>query len=92
MNGKFQQFQSMYQAVIKRVDEGILNHQNGIADDLSSTMLLKVREELIKMKECLDINIFEPSYARYVSDWSDERGLIRLLCDLDYCYSRLKRH
>ena len=77
-------------AAIDRVDLAILNHQQNKPEDLSISLLLKVREELIQMKNALSPSLFRPSYGRFVLDWPDEHGLVRDLSDVGYQYERLK--
>lgn len=78
------------QAAIDRVDLAILNHDQNRPEDLSIPLLGKVREELIQMNTALSPSVFRPSYGRFVLDWPDERGLVRLLSDVGHQYERLK--
>jgi hypothetical protein len=77
--------------VIKRVDDAIRRHESGHKEDLSIPMLLTVRDEILKMLSILSPAIYKPTYPRFILDWPDETGLIRILVDLAYDYERAGR-
>lgn len=74
------------------VEAAIKAHSVG-ADDapLSVTMLTRVRSELEKMREQMSSRDYSPTYPRFVMDWPDESGLVKLLIDVAYEYGRSKR-
>jgi hypothetical protein len=90
MNDKKLTMEQECQVAIDRVDVAIRNHEQNRPEDLSIPMLRKVREELVQMKAALSPSVFRPTYGRFVLDWPDKHGLIRLLSDLEYQYERLK--
>jgi hypothetical protein len=90
MNDKKSSIEQQCRAAIDRVDLAMLNHEKNKPEDLSLPLLGKVKEELIQMKTALSPAVFRPSYGRFVLDWPDEHGLVRLLSDVGYQYERLK--
>jgi hypothetical protein len=50
---------------IERVDRAIENHRKGVAEDLSVTMLERVRTELVRMNEVLSPTVFQPTFGAF---------------------------
>jgi hypothetical protein len=75
---------------IKRVDQAIDNHSQGKAEDLSIPMLNRIQQELKQMEISLSPPKFKPTYGRFILDWPDEHGLIKMLSEVACEYGRLK--
>jgi hypothetical protein len=74
-----------------RVRQAIASHERGEKAPLSLALLRKVQAEVELMKQHLDPKVFKPSYPRFVLDWPDETGLVKLLVDVAYAYEKIKR-
>ena len=90
MADKKEEVRQLCADAIERVDRAIDNHRKGEPEDLSITILAKVRLELVKMREALSPVIFQPSFGRFVLDWPDRHGLIQQLTQVSYEYGRLR--
>jgi hypothetical protein len=75
---------------LKRVDESIARHERGDLADLSISMLMKIRKELLEMEKHLNPSAFKPTYPRFVLDWPDKTGLVSYLSNVAYQYGRIK--
>ena len=73
---------------IERVDIAIEKHKKGEPADLNISMLLKVRNELVKMQSATDKSKYSPTYGRFILDWPDEYGLINYLLGVSYEYKK----
>lgn len=73
------------------VDAAIAAHTAGSDAPLSLTILARVRSELEKMREHTNSKRYLPTFPRFVMDWPDETGLVKLLVDVAYEYGRSKR-
>lgn len=78
------------QSMLDRLDQAAKNHENGVADDLSPSMVAEVRNEVQQMLEALSNKQFKPSFGRFVLDWPDEHGLVDGLLKLLESYLRLR--
>lgn len=74
-----------------RVKRAIASHERGEKAPLSLALLRKVQTEVELMERHLDPKAFKPSYPRFVLDWPDEAGLVKLLVDVAYAFEKIKR-
>lgn len=72
------------------VDAAIAAHAAGSDAPLSMTMLARVKSELKRMREQTSPRDYSPTFPRFVMDWPDESGLVKLLVDVAYEYGRSK--
>ena len=60
---------------IDKVDKAIEKHKRGEPADLDISILLNVRNELVKMQSVTDKSQYSPLYDRFILDWPDQYGL-----------------
>lgn len=76
---------------LSAVDAALAAHTAGSDAPFSVTMLMRVRSELEKMRKQESSKSYSPTYPRFVMDWPDESGLVKLLVDVAYEYERSRR-
>jgi hypothetical protein len=84
----FEKIKSLCDQALARLMLARRNHELGVPEDLSLPMVDKVIDEVDKMRAALSSKIFTPTYGRFIIDWPDEHGLIKILSDLSYEYCR----